>query len=147
MRVYKEKILHYTQIQIFDVINDIEAYSSYVPWCNDSKILWQKEDFLEGMIEINFMLLNYRFSTINKINRPFYIDMNLKSGPFKSLQGHWRFEHLTPQKTKVCFDINFEFNNFVLNNLFNSFFEKICLEFIDVFDQRLLTLYPNADPP
>jgi ribosome-associated toxin RatA of RatAB toxin-antitoxin module len=141
MNIHREKKLHYTQQQIYDVISDINSYQQHLPWCSKSAVLWEKDNLLEGMIEINFGLFRYSFSTLNQITPPEKIELRLSSGPFKSLTGYWSMKKIQDNLTLVSFDLNFEFNNPLLMSPFSIFFELICSELINAFEKRMETLY------
>jgi ribosome-associated toxin RatA of RatAB toxin-antitoxin module len=141
MHIHREKFLHYTQEQVFSVINDIPSYQDYLPWCSKSAVLWKKEHFLEGLLEIKFGFLRYQFSTINEVFHHDKIKMKLSSGPFKHLKGEWSIHSKDDQSSVLIFDIDFEFNSVLLSRTFGVFFEKICQNIIDSFEKRLYQLY------
>ena len=35
----ESKIVNYTKDQMFDLVADIDSYSEFLPWCNNSKII------------------------------------------------------------------------------------------------------------
>ena len=47
----ESKIVNFTKDQMFDLVADIDRYSEFLPWCNNSKIISKKiEDNQETVI-------------------------------------------------------------------------------------------------
>lgn len=133
----KKKIFHYPSAIIFDVISDIESYQDHLPWCSKSKMLSTNNQNIIGIIEISFGPFSYEFSTINTNIRPSSIEMNYRSGPFKSFKAYWLLNPKSDTETEVCFEVEFSFSNPILNIPFKLFFEQVCLGMIDAFEKRL----------
>ncbi len=90
----KQVTVHYTAEQMYDLVNDINAYSTFIPLCVSSEVHEQQDDKLRATIKIAKGKIGFGFSTVNTMEKGRYIAMNLENGPFKSLKGSWRF---TPQ--------------------------------------------------
>ena len=72
--------------------------------------------------------------------------MKLVDGPFKSLDGCWRFTAIAdpdgvPRGTRVDLTIEFEFKNALLEMLMGKAFEASCGSLVDAFTQRARALY------
>ena len=41
--VKRSALVPYSTVQMYDIINDIEGYPSFLPWCVDSEVLFASE--------------------------------------------------------------------------------------------------------
>ena len=64
------------------------------------------------------------------------MDIALVNGPFRHLQGGWRFQQLGEQGSKVSLELAFEFENRLTDALFGNYFEATCNSLIDSFTKR-----------
>jgi ribosome-associated toxin RatA of RatAB toxin-antitoxin module len=69
------------------------------------------------------------------------IEMRLKEGPFRHLQGYWRFDPLGDEGCKVSLDLEFEFSSRVLGMVIGPVFNQVANSLVDSFQQRALDVY------
>lgn len=69
------------------------------------------------------------------------MDMQLKDGPFKHLEGDWRFIELRPDACKITFRLQYEFANSMLERLISPVFNHIAATFVDGFVARADKIY------
>jgi ribosome-associated toxin RatA of RatAB toxin-antitoxin module len=69
------------------------------------------------------------------------IDIRLLEGPFKRLEGYWRFEPLRADASKVSLDMEFEFSNPLLRMAGRAVFKQIANSLVDAFCKRAMDLY------
>ena len=62
-------------------------------------------------------------------------------GPFRHLEGGWRFEPLGDEGCKVSLELDFEFESRMVDMLFGSFFEDTCNSLVDAFTARAADIY------
>ncbi len=63
------------------------------------------------------------------------------NGPFKHLDGTWRFIELNEQACKIEFMLNYEFANSILEKLIAPVFSHITSTFVDNFVARADIVY------
>lgn len=126
---------------MYDLINDVNAYAAFLPWCSDSKILSQSEQEIQASLMISYHGIHKSFSTINTITKDKRIEMRLAEGPFKSLEGIWIFVPLGDDGTKIMLDLEFEFKNKLISMSFGSVFTSIADSLMDAFIQRAAKVY------
>ncbi len=131
----------YTATQMYALVVDVEAYPDFLPWCTAAEVHAQTQNTLEASIAIGIRGLNTRFGTRNQLRPPGAMTMALLDGPFRSLQGEWRFEQLGDAGCEVQLTIDFEFESAATDLLFGAGFEKICNDLIDAFIKRAHTCY------
>src|SRR4051794_2785778 len=83
-------LLPYSTTQVFDLVNDIESYPEFLPWCSEAKIVQDEERQIVAELTIRKGGVGERFTTRNLIDRPKSIELELVQGPFRSLSGLWR---------------------------------------------------------
>ncbi len=81
-------------------------------------------------------VLQTEFTTRNTLRQDSQIHMQLLHGPFRDLQGEWRFEPIGARGSRVHFRVEFEFKNRLTATAFNAVFEAMCGTIIDAFAQR-----------
>ena len=139
--INKSVIVPYTPEQMYKLVNDIERYPDFVPWCVGSELLTQDRDELRARLDFAKGSVQKSFATINRLHKNKMIEMRLLDGPFKHLEGFWRFEVENENVTKVSFDISFEFSNKIMGMMFGSFFQQVVGSLVDAFYQRAQEVY------
>ena len=69
------------------------------------------------------------------------IEMRLGEGPFRRLEGYWRFEPLGEQACKVPLDMDFEFANKTVGFAFGPIFNQIANTLVDSFSKRAIDVF------
>ena len=64
------------------------------------------------------------------------MDIALKDGPFRKLQGVWRFTSLREDACKVELELDFEFSGRLINAAFGQVFNHIANTLVDAFCKR-----------
>lgn len=140
--ISRESLVMYSPTEMYDLINDINAYPEFLPWCKSSQIISQNEDVIEASVEIAKGSLNKTFATRNLLQKNKMIEMKLLEGPFKHLEGFWRFKPLKdPSACKVTLDLEFEFNSKIMALAVGPIFSKIANTMVDSFCKRAVTVY------
>jgi ribosome-associated toxin RatA of RatAB toxin-antitoxin module len=81
------------------------------------------------------------FTTSNRMHKHKMIDIRLLEGPFKRLEGYWRFEPLRASASKVSLDMEFEFSSHLLRMVVEPVFKQIANSLVDAFCKRAVDLY------
>ena len=84
---------------LFTLINDIESYPQFLPWCTHSKVQSRSEREIVATVGVKRGPLQGEFTTRNELEPDRRILMHLVSGPFRMLEGEWL---LTPIGTDGC---------------------------------------------
>jgi len=134
--VSKSVLVEHSAQQMFDLVDRVEDYPEFLPWCGGTTILERTPDALISRIEINFHGVRAHFTTANRNEPPARIIIALRDGPFRQLDGTWRFRSLAPAACKVEFQLRYEFAAKVLEGLIEPVFNHIAATFIDAFVKR-----------
>ena len=139
--VKKSALVLYSAAEMYALVEDIEAYPRFLPWCRSTQILSRNEDEVRATIEMVKGGVHKSFTTCNRMQNHKMIDIRLLEGPFKRLEGYWRFEPLRANASKVSLDMEFEFSNHLLRMAIEPVFKQIANSLVDAFCKRAVDVY------
>ena len=139
--VDKSALVPYPASALYDIVNDVDSYPDFLPWCRSARLLSKTEDRLCGEIEVSKAGVTQIFSTCNKLYPCERIDIELEKGPFKKLHGSWVFQALSTDACKVSLVLEFEFSNLLMDKAFGVVFSQIANSLVDAFYKRARDLY------
>ncbi|MBS9777499.1 MAG: type II toxin-antitoxin system RatA family toxin [Gammaproteobacteria bacterium] len=120
---------------MFDLVADCNRYPEFLPFCTRAIGTPVSENELHGTLFINKGPFRKSFTTHNTMYRdaqPARIDIKLVNGPFKQLEGEWRFEE-TNDGCQVTLDLAYDMKSGLLNNALSSVFEWIAKSMVEAF--------------
>ncbi len=126
--------------QMYDLVNDVEAYPDFLPWCVAADVLDRQPGALEARLQIRRGRFDYAFTTRNALEPGRAIELQLRDGPFRKLHGMWRFEP-TDGGCLIRFHLYFEFRNRILGKAMAAAFRPIADSLVDAFKARAYTVY------
>ena len=139
--VKKSALILYSAAEMYALVSDIEAYPEFLPWCRSTQVLSRSEDEVRAVIEMVKGRVHKSFSTINRMQHHKMIDIRLLEGPFRRLEGYWRFDPLRADASKVSLDMEFEFASPLLRIAVEPVFKQIANSLVDAFCKRAVELY------
>ncbi len=126
---------------MFVLVDDVTAYPEFLPWCKSAEVHGQSDEVVEATLELQKGAISKTFTTRNSRREFESIDLVLVGGPFKHLQGGWRFKDLGDDGSKVTLDLEFEFESRLTDMMFGPFFEEICNSLVDAFSKRAAVVF------
>lgn len=140
-QISKQALLHYTPEEMFRLVDDIPAYPQFLPWCSAAEELSRSVDDVTASLTLAYSGINKSFTTRNRMQAHKLIEMRLVEGPFKTLQGFWRFEPLGEAACKVSLDLEFEFSNKLMGMAMGPVFSQVANTLVDAFSKRAEEVY------
>ncbi|MAJ91785.1 MAG: ubiquinone-binding protein [Legionellales bacterium] len=140
-RINKKAVVKFSANQMYKLVNDIEAYPSFLPWCTDANIINDSKDSLTASVSISIGRIKKIFTTLNTMQQDISIDMKLIKGPFKKLNGSWEFKNNNNGGSTVSLVMEFEFKNKLLKYTLGGAFKKITDSLVDAFISRANDIY------
>jgi len=140
-KVSKHALVPFSVSQMYALVNDVESYAGFLPWCDKSVILQQTDKEIKASLNIAYGSLNKSFTTLNKLTPETKIEMQLVEGPFKKLHGEWLFTQLGEDGCKVNLDLEFEFRNKLISMTLGPVFSQIANTLLDSFVERANKVY------
>ena len=142
-KVEKTVLVMHSAEQMYTLVDAVEDYPKFLPWCGGVDLLERTETSTSATLHINYHGLTQNFSTQNTKQFPTSMQIKLKDGPFKQLDGDWRFTPLTPNACKIEFRLNYQFANGFLERIISPVFNHIASTFVDGFVARADKIYAN----
>jgi ribosome-associated toxin RatA of RatAB toxin-antitoxin module len=139
--INKSALVPYSPREMFRLVRDVEAYPQFLPWCRQAKILSADHDVVRATLWLSKGGVEKAFTTSNRHQPNKMIEIRLVEGPFKHLQGFWRFDPLGEAGCKVSLDIEFEFASRMLGMVVGPVFNQIANSLVDSFQKRALEVY------
>ncbi len=139
--ISKTTIVPYTSEEMYVLVNDIESYPIFLPWCTAAKITSQEEERLTASLSLALGKIKQSFTTENTMHNSSRIDMQLIEGPFKHLTGYWRFIQEGDRSCHIHLHMHFEFKNKIIKHILGKVFYKVMDTLIDSFAQRAQHIY------
>lgn len=137
----RNALVPYTARQMFELVNGIEDYPRFLPWCHSSHVVSQTEHEVVASLEINWKGMHKSFTTRNRLTPYEKIEITLINGPLHRLDGVWHFYALDEKACKITLDMDFEFTGRFIDRLFQPVFQHIANTFVDAFCKRAAELY------
>lgn len=139
-KINKQANVVYSAKQMFALVNDIQSYPEFLPWCTETNLLENNENSLIATLSISIGKIRQSFTTENTMQADTSITMKLVKGPFKELNGYWQF-HDANGGSSVSLEMQFEFKNKIMKHALGGAFKKITDSMVDAFVERARTVY------
>ncbi|MEZ5538341.1 MAG: type II toxin-antitoxin system RatA family toxin [Thiolinea sp.] len=143
-QISRSALVPYTPEQMYTLVDRIEDYPGFLPWCSSATEHNRDEDQVKASVEIAKGVVNRTFTTLNRMQPGKMIEMSLVDGPFKHLHGFWRFDELAPGACKVSLDLSFEFSNKLVGMAIGPVFNQVANTLVDSFVERARVVYGNG---
>lgn len=140
--ISRNALVPYSTEEMYQLVDDIESYAQFLPWCRSTDVISRDPNEVRATIEIARGALHKSFTTLNRMQRNKIIEMRLIQGPFKHLEGYWRFDSLKDNAaSKISLDLEFEFESKLVAFAANSVFNQIANSMVDAFCKRAVEVY------
>lgn len=139
--VKKARTVNYTCEQMFSLVNEVERYSEFLPYCAESLVHHRDEDEVQATLVISAVGMNKSFTTRNRLQINKMIEIRLVDGPFSHLEGFWRFDEVADGACIISFDLEFEFAGRMFSMLLGPVFEQVTDKMVDSFCDRAKEIY------
>ena len=123
------------------LVDDVETYPEFLPWCNDTEVHERTDNVVDATLELHKGSLSNHFTTRNTRQEFESIEIALIGGPFRQLQGGWRFTEIGEEGCKVTLELEFAFENMFIDMMFGALFEDTCNSLVDAFTKRAQVVY------
>jgi ribosome-associated toxin RatA of RatAB toxin-antitoxin module len=122
--------------QMFALVDAVEDYPKFLPWCGGTSILERNERITRATIIIDYHGIRQSFTTENSKMPPSQMLIRLVEGPFRSLDGNWLFTGLGGHGCKVELGLRYEFASRILEKMVGPVFNHIADTLVDAFAKR-----------
>lgn len=141
IKFQRQALVPYSAAQMYTLVNDVNAYPQFLPWCSAAAILEQSMDEMVASIDVAAAGMHKSFTTRNKLTPNQRIEIQHLNGPFKSLVGVWRFQQLGEEGCKVELELEFEVLSGIKSAVFGMLFNVATEKMVTAFCERAHQLY------
>lgn len=134
--VEKSVLIERSATQMFELVDRVEDYPQFLPWCSGMQVYARSDTRTSARLDINYHGLRTHFATTNAKVFPRSMDISLDEGPFKRMDGGWRFTALGDTACKVEFRLHYEFSSWLLEKALGLVFHRIVDTLVDSFVTR-----------
>ncbi|OOZ41982.1 ubiquinone-binding protein [Solemya elarraichensis gill symbiont] len=141
--VEKSALVQHSAGEMYRLVNDVEQYQDFLPWCKSSRLVSLEGDTMIGELVVAKSGITQSFSTRNTLTEDRLVELQLDEGPFSKLTGQWEFTPLRDDACKVSLRLEFEFSGRLMNAAFGAIFSQIANTMVDAFCKRADEIYAN----
>ena len=139
--VQKSVLVGHSAQQMFSLVDAVEAYPQFLPWSDSTTVIHRDAERTRATININYHGMKQSFTTENAKQPPELMTIRLIEGPFKVLEGEWKFKPLAEDACKIDFCLHYEFSSKILEMLVGPVFTYIANTLVDAFVTRADKVY------
>nr|XP_039256994.1 coenzyme Q-binding protein COQ10 homolog B, mitochondrial-like [Styela clava] len=134
----ERKTLRYPLELMYCIVEDVDRYSEFVPWCKKSNVISTKGPVKRAKLEVGFGKITEKYNSTVTCAKPHLVKAICTDGLlFNSLLCIW---HFTPGRTKnscvIDFQVSFEFRSLLYSQLANMVFNEIVRTMVKAFEKR-----------
>jgi ribosome-associated toxin RatA of RatAB toxin-antitoxin module len=141
IEIRRSALVKYSPAQMFDLVNEVEAYPKRFTWCAGAKVLERQGDVLVARLDLKFAGFRQSFTTRNTVDPPKRLQMDLVDGPFRSLEGVWEFIALGDDGSKVTFALDFDYAGRLGGSAMKLGFQGLAGRMVDDFCREAEHVY------
>lgn len=128
--------------RIYRLVEDVERYPEFVPGCTSAQVLERHDREMLARLGVRRGPLRIEFTTRNELDPGRAVHMHLVSGPFRVLEGHWRFTPVASNGCRIDFALRFQFANALKAVLFEPLLEETAAQLVRAFVARAQSTPP-----
>ncbi len=143
--VEKSVLIERSAQQMFDLVDRCEEYPQFLPWCALGEVKFRDEQRTVATLHINYHSIKSHFTTENAKMTPGSMEIRLVDGPFRRLEGSWRFKALAESACKIEFTLHYEFSSKIFEKVIGPVFSHIANTFVEAFVRRADQVYGTTN--
>ncbi|KAL9649670.1 hypothetical protein ABK040_003347 [Willaertia magna] len=155
IKYVEQRIIGYSQKQVFDVVSNVNNYKNFLPHVNDSKTSSMKpisdkpdkdgliEYKTEGSLTVGFSPFTETYVSNVFLKSPVSVKaISENTKLFNRLVNHWTMAEGPSDNTcRLTFQVDFEFASKWYQTVANMFFNFLVKDMTDAFEKEMLKQY------
>jgi len=146
MKIRRHALVRHSPAEMFDLVNDVEAYPTRFAWCAGAAIVERDSATrIVARLDLRFAGFTQSFTTRNTGDPPHRLHLSLVDGPFKSLEGEWTFEALgepaRPAGCRISLALDFEYAGLLAGPALRLGFQGLAGRMVDDFVRAAAKTY------
>jgi ribosome-associated toxin RatA of RatAB toxin-antitoxin module len=138
--VTRKVIVDHPAEAMFALVDGVEAYPQFLPWCSGVEVFGRTPDETHARIDIDFHGIRSHVATRNRNAPPEWIHLELADGPFERLAGHWHIRPLGAEGCAIEFSIDYAFASRALEAVMGPVFGQMMETIVERFIERAAAL-------
>ncbi|MEQ8515653.1 MAG: type II toxin-antitoxin system RatA family toxin [Chromatocurvus sp.] len=139
--IHRSALLPYTAQQVYELVNDVESYPSFMDGCVGARILSRSDDTMEARLDLARGGIVQSFTTLNTLIAHEAIELRLREGPFERFAGRWRFQALGEAACKVSLELDFKIRSALVGVAAGRLFERVTNSQVEAVARRARQVY------
>ncbi|ODN00664.1 Coenzyme Q-binding protein COQ10 A, mitochondrial [Orchesella cincta] len=138
----ERRIMGFGMEQMFDVIQDVEKYQDFLPWCHSSVVTSKGKGFLKGNLVVGIPPFVESYTSNVTLVRPLIIKAESTKGKL--------FKELTfgnPQSCIIDYNVSLEFRSTIASQAANVFFNQVVRAMTEAFYNEAKKRYGPESVP
>ena len=136
IEIERSAILSASAEHMFEMINDVAAYPSFMSGCENAEILEESETSMVARLHVRKAGISQSFTTRNELRRPESITLNLVEGPFSHFSGQWCITALAEDASKVVLKLQFVVRSKLAGKALERLFRSVADEIVEAVSVR-----------
>ncbi len=143
--IRKSVVVAHRAEDMFGLVNDVESYPQFLPWCASARVLQQDGSVMLASLDMAMAGLHKRVTTRNLLEPHRRVELRLVEGPFSRFHAVWTFDDLgeaaaRPQ-TRVGFHIAYALAGRLLGMALGPVLGVVADGLVDSFCRRADALH------
>ena len=134
--IERSALIAFPALDVYGLVNDVERYPAFLPWCRDTEVLSRSETEVVARIDIAVRGRRETLVTRNRLTPTSAIALDMVEGPFRRFEGRWRFTPLGEAGCRVDLALSFELANRLVGAFAAPFIHRIADRVVDAFAAR-----------
>jgi len=143
--VHKTTTLPHSAEHMFELVNDVESYPDFLPWCKAVHVKSRDEKKVKATVDIAKSSYKQSFASLLRLSKGQAVEMHLLEGPFDKFKVCWQFEPLSETQSKVTFDLDYKFSNRIVGMVAGSAIADIAETLLGFVCQRADDIYGKEE--
>ena len=131
---------------MFDLVDDVESYPQFLPWCARTEVFERTEQVTVARLDIDYHGLTSHIATRNFKQAPERMVLEFVEGPFDKFKGHWHFHGLGDEGCRVDFALEYAFANLAFEAMLGPVFGHIIETLVERFVERAESIPRGRHP-
>jgi ribosome-associated toxin RatA of RatAB toxin-antitoxin module len=131
---------------MFDLVDDVESYPQFLPWCARTEVFERTEQVTVARLDIDYHGLTSHIATRNQKHAPERMVLEFVEGPFDKFKGHWHFHGLGDEGCRVDFALEYAFANLAFEAMLGPVFGHIIETLVERFVERAESIPRGRHP-
>jgi len=134
--VRKSAIVDRPAASMYELVDDVERYPEFLPWCASAQVLERTEEVTQARMDVDYHGLKTHITTRNVKDAPHGMTLEIVEGPFDRFRGRWRFVPLGPDGCRVEFHLDYALASNALAIVLGPVFGYIADTLVERFVER-----------